>query len=314
MAEIGWLDPTSPSADDATVHRAWERFVRGEDDLRGVRPEVAISWQRCRDQHGVDPYLTEAPAAVTQVNHALEHDVVIAELGFRAASLAHEVSHIGGIVTITDGVGRVLAQWGDQATRTVAAKANLAPWFCWAEGATGTNGMGTALLSYTPVLVRRSEHWCAAFHDWTCGGVAIRDVVTRDPVATLNISCWRSDLPAAAGTWLGNIAKMTQRILRQHAQNDGAELIAAFSQARAGSKVPLAAVDPAGKVVLADDTAAVLLGIPGSTPRPIPPSGGNRNCPNSSKPPSTPRNRRHTIPTGSARRRSSRGSPTNRHR
>ncbi|MBB3663899.1 MULTISPECIES: DNA-binding protein [Prauserella salsuginis group] len=266
MTEVGWHDPTSPSADSATVYSAWERFVRGEDDLRGVRPEIAISWHRCRDQHGVDPHLTEAPVAVAQVDHALQHDVVIAELGFRAASLAHEVGNVGGIVTITDGSGRVLAQWGDQTTRNVAADANLAPWFCWAEGATGTNGMGTALLSYTPVLIRGAEHWCEAFHDWTCGGVAIRDVVTREPVATLNISCWRSELPGTAGTWLGNVAKMTQRILRQRAQGDGAELIAAYSQARSGSRVPLAAVDPAGKVVLADDTAAVLLGIPGSTP------------------------------------------------
>ncbi|MFI5612547.1 LytTR family transcriptional regulator DNA-binding domain-containing protein [Amycolatopsis sp. NPDC051903] len=266
MAELRRLDATSPHRGEATVYGAWERFVRGEDDLRGVRPEIAISWQRCRDQYGVDPYLTEAPVAVAEVDHALEHDVVIAELGFRAASLAHEVSNLGGIVTITDASGRVLAQWGDQATRTVAEKANLAPWFCWAEGATGTNGMGTALKSYTPVLIRGAEHWCQAFHDWTCAGVAVRDVVTREPVAVLNISCWRSELPATAGAWLSNAATMTQRILRRRAQDDGAELVAAFNHARSRFTGALAAVDPAGRVVLADDTAGVLLGVPGSTP------------------------------------------------
>lgn len=252
------------------MRKAWERFVRGEDDLRGVRPEIAISWQRCRDQYRVDPHLTEAPVAVTEVDHALEHDVVFAELGFRAAALAHEVSNLGGIVTITDASGRVLAQWGDQATRTVAAKANLAPWFCWAEGAAGTNGMGTALMSYTPVSIHGAEHWCQAFHEWTCAGVAVRDVVTRQPVAVLNISCWRSELPVASAAWLGNAAAMTQRILRRRAQNDGAELMAAFNHARSRSSATLAAVDPAGRVVLADDTAGVLLGIPGSAPAPDP--------------------------------------------
>lgn len=199
MAEVRRLDAASRSRGEATVYQAWERFVRGEDDLRGVRPEVAISWQRCRDQFRVDPHLTEAPIAVAEVCHALEHDVVIAELGFRAASLAHEVNTHGGIVTITDAGGRVLAQWGDHATSNVASAANLAPWFCWSEGATGTNGMGTALLSYAPVVVRGAEHWCQAFHEWNCAGVAIRDVVTRESVAVLNISCWRSDLPGAAG-------------------------------------------------------------------------------------------------------------------
>ena len=252
------------------MHQAWERFTGGEDDLSGVRPEIAISWHRCRDQYRVDPLLTRAPAAVAEVDHGLEHDVVIAELGFRAAAMAHEVGTVGGIVTITDATGRVLAQWGDEGTRAVAAEANLARWFCWSESATGTNGMGTALMSYTPVLIRGAEHWCQAFHDWTCAGVAVRDAVTRNPVAVLNISCWRSELPPTVATWLGNVATMTQRILRRRAKDDGGELIAAFNHIRSGSSAPLAAVDPAGRVVLADDTAAVLLGIPGSTPAPDP--------------------------------------------
>ncbi|WP_326837348.1 LytTR family transcriptional regulator DNA-binding domain-containing protein [Amycolatopsis rhabdoformis] len=270
MAQVRRFNPSTRGSGEATVYQAWERFARGEDDLRGVRPEIAISWHRCRDQHRVDPGLTEAPAAVAEVGHALEHDVVFAELGFRAASLAHEVSSLGGIVTITDGTGRVLAHWGDQATSEVAAQANLARWFCWSEGATGTNGMGTALLSYAPVVIRGAEHWCEAFHEWTCAGVAIRDVVTREPIAVLNISCWRGELPGTVGAWLGNTATMTQRILRRRAKDDGDELMAAFNHVKSGSNAPLAAVDPAGRVVLADDTAGVLLGIPGSTPAPEP--------------------------------------------
>ena len=110
MAQVRQLDPNSRSRGDATVHQAWERFAGGEDELSGVRPEVAISWHRCRDQYRVDPHLARAPAAVAEVDHSLEHDVVIAELGFRAAAMAHEVSTVGGIVTITDAIGRVLAQ------------------------------------------------------------------------------------------------------------------------------------------------------------------------------------------------------------
>ncbi|TWG07913.1 DNA-binding protein [Saccharopolyspora dendranthemae] len=266
MAEVHRLDPMSRVPGNTTVYGAWERFVRGEDDLRGVRPEVAISWHRCRDKYGVDPGLTKAPIAVAEVDHTLEHDVVFAELGFRAASVAHEVSNVGGVVTVADATGRILAEWGDPATRKLAAEANLSTWFCWSEQATGTNGMGTALESHAPVVVRGAEHWCQAFHDWTCAAVAVRDVVTKEPVAVLNISCWRSEPPSAAGAWLGNAATRTQRTLRQRARDASAELVAAFHHARSRAGVALAALDPAGRVVIADDMAGVLLGVPSSTP------------------------------------------------
>lgn len=266
MVDMQRLDPMSRNAGKQTAHEAWERFVQGEDDIGGVRPEVAISWQRCRDQYRVDPYLTEAPVAVTEVDHTLEHDVVFAELGFRAASVAHEVNNRGGIVTVADATGRVLAKWGDQTTRTHAADANLAPWFCWSEGGTGTNGMGTALQVHTPVMIRGVEHWCQAFHDWSCAGVAVRDAVTREPVAVLNISCWRNELPESVSAWLSNAATKTQHMLRRRAHHGGAELLAAYNHARSRSSAGLAAVDLAGRVVIADDTASVLLGVPGSTP------------------------------------------------
>ena len=266
MRDVHRLDPVSASPGRGTVLAAWERFVQGEDHVPGVRPEVAISWHRCREQYRVDPHLTEAPIAVAEIDHTPEHDVVFAELGFCAASVAHEVGDLGGVVTVTDATGRILAEWGDQATIARATESNLAPWFCWSECAVGTNGMGTALEAHGPVLVRGAEHWCQAFHNWVCAGIAVRDVVTREPIAVLNISCWRSQLPAAAGGWLANAVAKTQCTLRRRARNSGAELVAAYTQARARSGATLAAMDTAGKVVIADDTASVLMGVPASTP------------------------------------------------
>lgn len=253
-------------AGGASVKDAWERFVQGDDDVRGVRPEIAISWHRCRDQYRVDPQLSSAPVAVAELQHPLEHDVVFAELGFCAASMAHEVAKIGGILVIADAAGRVLSEWGDRATRTIADGASLAPWFCWSESAVGTNGMGTALGAYNPVTIRGEEHWCEAFHDWNCAGVAVRDVVSKEPIAVLNISCWRSDLPAAARSWLYNAASHTDRTLRVRARDGGTELLAAYQHARGQSLDPLVAVDTSGKVVFADEVASLLLGVPSNTP------------------------------------------------
>jgi hypothetical protein len=245
---------------------AWERFVQGEDHAPGVRPEVAISWHRCREQYRVDPHLTEAPMAVTDIDHTLEHDVVFTELGGFAASVAREVDSLNGVVTVADATGRILAAWGDQATLARASDSNLAPWYCWSECAAGTNGMGTALEAHGPVLIRGAEHWCQAFHDWVCAGIAVRDVASREPIAVLNISCWRTQLPGAAGVWLANAVAMTRGTLRRRGRDSGTELVAAYTQARTRSTAALAAVDTAGKVVIADDRASVLMGVPAGTP------------------------------------------------
>ncbi len=266
MADADRLETTGPGRGRSTVLAAWERFVRGEDQVPGVRPVVAISWHRCRERYRVDPHLTGAPIAVAEIDHSPEHDVVFTELGFCAASVAHDVGSIGGVVTVTDATGRILGEWGDRATLARATDANLAPWFCWSESAVGTNGMGTALEAHGPVTIRGAEHWCQALHNWVCAGIAVRDVVSREPIAVLNISCWRSQLPGPTGSWLANAVTKTQCLLRRRARNSGAELVAAYTQARAHSRAALAAVDTAGKVVIADDTASVLMGVPASTP------------------------------------------------
>lgn len=266
MRDVHRLEPVAASPGGSSVLAAWERFVQGEDQVPGVRPVVAISWHRCRERYRVDPLLPEAPVAVAEREHKPEHDVVFAELGFRAASVAQEIGNLDGVVTVTDATGRILAEWGDPGTIVRATDSNLAPWFCWSESAAGTNGMGTALEAHGPVLIRGAEHWCQAFHNWVCAGIAVRDVVTGEPIASLNLSSWRRQLPASAGGWLASAVARTQRTLKRRARDSGAELVAAYTQARAHSSAPLAAMDTAGKVVIADDTASVLMGVPASTP------------------------------------------------
>ncbi|MFR9801883.1 LytTR family transcriptional regulator DNA-binding domain-containing protein [Pseudonocardia sp. RS010] len=266
MNDVHRLGPTAATPYRDTVFAAWERFVQGEDSVPGVRPEVVVSWQRCREQYRVDPLLRAAPVAVEQIDHTLEHDVVFAELGGLAASVAQDVENLSGIVTVTDATGRILAAWGDHTTRARASGSNLAPWYCWSEYAAGTNGMGTALEAHGPVLVRGAEHWCQAFHNWVCAGIAVRDVVTRDPIAVLNISCWRTALPESTGGWLSHAVATTRRTLRSRARDSGTALVAAYTQARSRPGAALAAMDTAGKVVIADETASVLMGVPAATP------------------------------------------------
>src|SRR6201991_4913843 len=229
------------------VTAARERFLAGDDRVRGVRPEVATSWYRCREQYRVDPGLTVAPRATARdedsSEHTLEHEIVFAQLGGAAASIASEVENLGGVVAVTDASGRILTVQGDATTLARARESNMAPWSCWSEWATGTNGMGTALEAPGPVLISGPEHWCNGFDEWICGAVAVRDPVTDDAVAVLDVSTWRHDLPAQAAGWLSNAVSGVRSILRQRARDSGAELAAAFSQASARSGQALAALD-----------------------------------------------------------------------
>jgi sigma-54 dependent transcriptional regulator, acetoin dehydrogenase operon transcriptional activator AcoR len=257
------------------VIAARERFLAGDDRVRGVRPEVATSWYRCRERYHVDPDLAAAPAASAQsepsAEHTLEHEIVFAQLGGAAASISSEAASVGGVVTVTDGTGRILTVQGDERTMHRARDSNMAPWSCWSEWATGTNGMGTALEAPGPVVISGPEHWCAGFHEWVCAGVAVRDPVTRDSIAVLDVSAWRSKLPDEAAAWLSKAVSGARAILRRRAWDSGTELTAAFTQARGLSERAVAVLDASGKVVLADGEASLILGVPARVPALDPP-------------------------------------------
>jgi len=257
--------PTLANGSFNSTVAAWERFVAGADSVQGVRPEILMSWYRCREEYEVNPCLDRAPAAAETSPHSIEHDVVFAELGGVAAAAAGELGS-DCLVTVTDPDGRVLASYGSQRVLRLAAESNLAPWYTWSEWASGTNGMGTALESDGPVIVAGPEHWCRAFHAWVCAGIAVRNVVTDEPLAALGISCWNSSLPGATISCLRKAVATTEATLRQRANHAGTLLAAAFADSRLAPSTPLAAVDVVGNVVLANTEAAVLLGTPADTP------------------------------------------------
>src|SRR5918994_7203298 len=137
MSQAGKRHRMSDAERFRAVTAARERFLAGDDRVRGVRPEVATSWYRCREQYHVDPSLTTAPPASAQeessAEHTLEHEIVFAQLGGAAASIASEVESVGGVVTVADAAGRILTIQGDKETLRRARNSNMAPWSCWSE-------------------------------------------------------------------------------------------------------------------------------------------------------------------------------------
>jgi sigma-54 dependent transcriptional regulator, acetoin dehydrogenase operon transcriptional activator AcoR len=255
-------------ATERAVARAWESFTSGKDTIDGVRPEILASWRRCRDQYDVDPRLRSAPGAVERGDHRFEQDVILTKVGGLAALAGRELEQEGGIVAVSDGRGRVLASYGAPEVRRRAEESNLAPRSAWSERTTGTNGMGTALEVAGAVTVTGPEHWCEGFQDWVCAGIAIRDVVTGTPLATIDVSRWGALLPSRVPMWLSQAAASVESDIHRRAVLDGYSVVATF----AGEAVdgPSLCLDLGGRAIVGNDAAVSLLGMPSGAPMVIP--------------------------------------------
>jgi len=239
-----------------------ERFLAGDDVTDGVRPEVLLSWYRCRDDYAVDPLQERAPSAREREPwQLLEEKVVVTELAGVAKAIEAEVEALGALVAITDGRGGILAAWGDRDTLRRAEDANLSARCAWSEQGAGTNGMGTALESEGPIMIRGPEHWCAGFHDWDCAGVAIRDPVARTPLGALDVSSPKAPLPNSVLTWLRKAQQAIEGELRDHAVHTLRDLAAVYWEEERSARGPLAAADTGGRLLLANADARRYFGI-----------------------------------------------------
>lgn len=247
------------------VARAWESFAAGEDVETGVRPEILASWYRCRDRYEVDRSLDAAPGAGGDVQR-VDNDVIFTALGSLGALAGQQVERDGAVVTVTDGGGRVLGLWGDPSTQRRAELHNLAPWSSWSEQCTGTNGMGTSLAVSGAVTVTGPEHWCEAFHQWACAGISIRDVVTRAPVASINISRWNAPLSELVPLWLTKAVACVEQEIYRRAVYEADKVIAEFNKNSVQAAGAVMAMDRGGNVIAANEAAVALLGLTGETP------------------------------------------------
>lgn len=209
--------PARVPAADRAVAAAWERFASGEDVDRGVRRAILDSWRRCRDDFGVDPARDRAPRVEASPEVAPEESVLAAELGVAAGRIVTDVEALGGVLAIADGRGRMLATWGAGQSATRGARQNLGPLFSWSEPSTGTTAVGTALAGGSAVAVERFEHWCSAFHDWSCAAVAVADPVSAAPAGAIGVALWNRPLPPAVLRWLGRAAAGVERRLARRA-------------------------------------------------------------------------------------------------
>lgn len=158
-----------------------------------VRPVIARSWQRSQDA-GVDPDHGLAPIRVaeSEIDRRWDaHPLSVAVPILRG--LLDDVGDTEHVALVCDADGTLLWIDGRDAMLDAARSVHLSRGSVWAEGAAGTNAMGTAIAERHPVQVFSAEHYAESVHQWTCSAAPVRDPVTG---ATLGVL----DLTGAMGT------------------------------------------------------------------------------------------------------------------
>jgi|GEM_PF-205198 len=181
--------------DEHATRKAWERFV--SDGARAespsgtlVRRVIERSWLRSVEV-GVDARGRGSPETASP---DLLHELRQRNRGLLSATrptferIGQILGDTATMVVITDETGVILEVGGDRATIDAGHDIRLEIGASWGEAVTGTNGIGTALVTGQPVYVHAAEHFCEGVKAWTCVGAPIRSPIDGSIVGILDFS------------------------------------------------------------------------------------------------------------------------------
>ncbi|MEV7425123.1 MULTISPECIES: helix-turn-helix domain-containing protein [unclassified Streptomyces] len=159
------------------LHQVHSAALAGERPPVAPRPLIEASWQRML-RLGLDPGRPTGGDTVLEPDE-LEHRRRTSSLG----EALHMISEsLGGIIdaslqimVVSDGEGRVLWREGNLGVLRRASGIRLEEGAAWSEQTTGTNAIGTALVTRRPVRVHSAEHFAHALHSWTCAAAPVHD-------------------------------------------------------------------------------------------------------------------------------------------
>lgn len=244
---------------------AWEDFVHaGNIDPEVVRPVVAASWKRCR-QLGISPYApkTSVKLSPDELSAVLEHNKRLIEVAIPFMDfLKSEVGGSGFILVLTDADGMVLEALGDEAIIKEALEiSNYTPGCCRIEEEFGTNAIGLAILSRSPVQLNGPEHYNIRHHGWTCATAPIFDV-EGNLIGTITLSGHTSHahphtlgmVVSAAGGIGTRLKEMAVTLEKSRSDMLVSSLLQSISEA-------ILTVDSAGIVTNINECAARLLSV-----------------------------------------------------
>ena len=136
---------------------------------------IETSWDRSR-QFGLSERQTMECFALSKTDLRLLNEQN-RELMLHAApvmeTLHEQIFDSESVVVLTNAQGTILRSIGDDSFSMHAAQVAIKPGVSWAEGAKGTNAIGTAIHEQQPVIVHGSQHFLHSNHFLTCSATPI---------------------------------------------------------------------------------------------------------------------------------------------
>jgi transcriptional regulator of acetoin/glycerol metabolism len=182
--------PKNNEAGDDRVRLAWENVVLKDlPPMMEMKPEVLISWQRCREL-GVDPYSRTSGYSLSKakLQELIDSNRDLVEVSKPILDMIEiSVRGTGFIVTLTEKNGYVLLFRGEGSILEMAERNFFMPGCLRSIEHAGTNAIGICLKEGKPVQITGAEHYKLSFHSWTCSAAPIYDGQNR-LVGVINLS------------------------------------------------------------------------------------------------------------------------------
>ena len=154
-------------------------------NLRGVPAHVAASWRRSVAS-GVHP-----TTVISEYYPDLDFDSRLVRCARPVIEqLVEQIGEVPTCVALTDKQARLLVRADSTSWMgRIADAVHFAQGFDYAEGAVGTNGVGTVLEAGESVHIVGGEHFAECLQPYACAGAPVRDPFTGRLEGVLDISC-----------------------------------------------------------------------------------------------------------------------------
>ena len=166
-----------------------------DDSSGGASSALAASWRRSMTLYGLDPTDSGPVETITEQQLNLARET--AEPMVRASDLVLDrlyqaVGGVGCCVLLTNASGVPLERRGAPADDATFQRWGLWPGAVWSEATEGTNGIGTALVERSPVIIHREQHFHARNTAMSCVTHPLFDHKGQ-LVGALDVSSCRAD-------------------------------------------------------------------------------------------------------------------------